>query len=242
MENCTIKNTNYLNLTDFKDVEKVLKNMNFEITEPIGEGSYGKVYKIHHVIEKKDFVAKLVEINIDENILLEFTKKEIEILYQENHKNLIKLIFYKTFRNGLLIVMEYAEKGDLYQYVSKSSLDENHFFAIFKEIFNGIKYLHTRKIQHRDLKLENILVMKDDIIKICDFGLAQKIDELHNTYKTTIKYKKADLVGSPHCLSPEAIGNKEAPFGSVDIWSLGCISYHLIFGFYPFEKFNVNFQ
>jgi serine/threonine protein kinase len=242
METTTIKTSCNLDITSNEDVEKVLENLHFKITKQIGEGSYGKVYKIHHVIEKKDFVAKLVEIKIDENTLLEFTKKEIEILYQETHKNLIKLHFYKNFSNGLLLVLEYAEKGDLYQYFVKSSLDENHFFSVFNEIFNGIKYLHSKKIQHRDLKLENILVTKDDIIKICDFGLAQKIDELHITHKTTIRYKKADQVGTPYCLSPEAIGNKEAPFGSVDIWSLGCISYHLIFGFYPFERYNVNYQ
>ena len=228
------------------DKIRVVLNEEFmKLGEQIGEGSYGKIYKVNYTKENKIYVAKVVEIDLEEKILLDFTKREIDILYQSKCENLVKLIFYKIFKNGFLIIMEYADKGNLHRIVDGKKLSENQFFSIFKEIFFGVKYLHRNLIEHRDLKLENILVNSKNIIKICDFGLAYKLETLINDKgsvynKEQVRYSKAATLGSPQCLSPEAIEQKSAPFGSVDIWSLGCIAYFLVFVFYPFQNSKVN--
>jgi serine/threonine protein kinase len=129
--------------------------------------------------------------------------------------------------------MEYAQQGALLKVIEGRSLSREVVFAIFKEILEGVKELHSNRIIHRDLKIENILLNGKFEIKICDFGLA-KVNKFEDNKTVIGQYES---LGSPQTIAPEALGKKVGPSSTVDIWALGCILYYLIFGVYPFQKF-----
>lgn len=101
---------------------------------------------------------------------------------------------------------------------------ETRFFM--KQIVQGVIYLHNRKIIHRDLKLGNLFLDNELIVKIGDFGLAATIEFDGERKKT--------LCGTPNYIAPEILTKKGHSF-EVDIWSIGCIMYTLLLGRPPFE-------
>ena len=233
-----MSNNSYVNDDTLKDIREtnnitiVLKSYLFKSLESIGKGSYGEILKIESTVDQSIKVAKIVHYDNSNsgNIIKELSQLEIETIFKLKHINIIQLYLYKKFQNGLLSILEYAKKGDLYKYSHNKPMPENLAFAFFQQIYEGAKYLNEKNIEHRDLKLENIVITEDCQVKICDFGLA-KLKKTEN--------ERCENLGSPFCLSPEAVKKDIAPFGSVDIWSLGCILYGLIKGKYPLENKNV---
>jgi len=228
-----------LDIKNGQDVKKVLDSEGFEVDEKIGEGSFGSVFKVKFKKGKKICVMKIVylDMSTSEGIeIYKLTLLEVKILYEIKHKNIIRLHLFKEFSNGLLEIMEFAEKGDLLKVIEGKSLSKEVVFAIFKEILEGVKELHKNKINHRDLKIENILLNEKYEIKICDFGLA-KVNKFDDNKTIIGQYES---LGSPQTIAPEALGKKVGPSSSVDIWALGCILYFLIYGYYPFQIFPAN--
>ena len=228
-------------------VKIVLSKEGFEQKEKLGEGSYGAVYKVYHKQEEKNYVVKRVFFDLtnkEGKEIKELTMTEIKILYQIKHKNIIRLILYKEFSNGLLEFIDFAENGDLYQKIKEKTLKEDVVFAIFREILDGVSELHKKKIYHRDLKLENILFTNNYDIKICDFGLAMINKIQDKSQEDTAPNNKTNIgkyeaCGSPQTMAPESINGCQGPTSSVDVWAIGCILYYLIYGFYPFERIQV---
>ena len=243
------QNNNSENLSE-EMLVKTLKKHNYELKESIGKGGYGKIYKVFHKLENKFCVVKVVKFNEETEQGLKiknFTLKESSILWNLKHPNIIKLYeIIIDIKGALLLIIELAENGVLISYLDEK-LSEENAFAIFYQIFSGVKKMHEAKIIHRDLKLENILVDAKFNLKICDFGLSkdyvEESNEENKTQEYTIirpniikeKLTNASFVGSPFYLSPEIISGGDCFLDSVDIWSLGIIFYSLIFNEYPFE-------
>ena len=141
------------------------------------------------------------------------------------HKNIIKL--YDTIQNEkyIYIIMEYCKYGDLRNFLKSKPINEYKTQIIMKQIISGLKYLYDNKVFHRDLKPQNILVSKNCIIKITDFGLAKEYEE--NILSDTI-------CGSPIYMAPEIIKNDKYS-NKADIWSLGVIFYELLTGETPYK-------
>lgn len=122
--------------------------------------------------------------------------------------------------------MEYI-CGDLYNFIRKrGKLNENYGKIIFKQIIEGLKYLHSRNIVHRDIKLDNILFDLSNTVKICDFGVSRKIKQgqiLH------------ERCGTPAYIAPEIFNDEGYEGFPVDIWSAGVTLYYLISGTQPFK-------
>ena len=125
--------------------------------------------------------------------------------------------------------MELASKGELYDNI-QTNLTENEARFYFKQIINGVEYIHRNHISHRDLKPENILIDSNNLIKIGDFGLS-------NLMKDGKLMKTA--CGSPFYAAPEIVGERKYEGTSVDIWSSGVILYALIVGCLPFDDDNI---
>ena len=189
------------------------------------------------IIDKK----KLVD-QIDKQRL----EREINILKYTFHYNVIKIYQVKENDNTICMIMEYAEGGELFNYIiEKGSLSENESRNIFQQIIDAVYYLHQIGICHRDLKPENILFDSKDKkrIKIIDFGLSNlyMAGSLSNNNNISFSDRK-DLLetpcGSPGYAPPEMILGCKYDGIMTDIWSSGVILYAMLCGCLPFDDFS----
>ena len=212
-----------------EEQHKTIKKLaNYEMIKIIGEGTFGKV-KLAKNIPTGELVAiKILEKSkIEDNDDLKCVTREIKFLKELNHINLISLYeIIETGRN-YYIIMEYAE-NELFSYiVSNNYLSEEISSFFYIQILSSIEYIHLHKIVHRDLKPENILLTcNNNLIKIIDFGLANKYND-NELLKTAC--------GSPCYAAPEMILGKKYNGIDVDIWSSGVVLFAMVCGYLPFE-------
>ncbi|XP_077430364.1 NUAK family SNF1-like kinase 2 isoform X2 [Vanacampus margaritifer] len=146
------------------------------------------------------------------------------------HPHIITI--YEVFENKdkIVIVMEYASRGDLYDYIcDRRHISERESRHFFRQIVSAVHYCHQNGIVHRDLKLENILLDGNGNVKIADFGLSNLYhgDEYLQTY-----------CGSPLYASPEIVNGRPYRGPEVDTWSLGVLLYTMVHGTMPFDGNN----
>ncbi|KAM3139310.1 BMP-2-inducible protein kinase [Paramecium bursaria] len=220
----------------------------------LAEGGYGYVWRAIAAKTKKLCIIKKI-ICQDEDALNQ-AQNEIKLHYGLNHPNIVKVIDYCVkqdhSKTEVLIVMEICEGGTLfelmYRYKDKR-LNESQIILVMKQIVQGVKFLHSQNppIQHRDLKVENILLHQKQF-KICDFGSAstQKIDLRQPYYfislvsnKELSKYEEQFSKYTTEMYRPPEMTDIYQRFEvseKVDIWQLGCILYSLCFYVSPFQE------
>jgi calcium-dependent protein kinase len=164
---------------------------------------------------------------------VEVLKREIEILAEVNHKNIIKLIEVHEDLKYIHLITELCTGGELFdRIIEKSQTSMGHYSEkdaanLIASILSAIAYCHERQIVHRDLKPENFLFVskdEDSPIKIIDFGLSR-----HETAGQGIMRTK---VGTPYYVAPEVLRKEYTKM--CDIWSIGVIAYILLCGYPPF--------
>ena len=168
----------------------------------------------------------------DDQITKEKIGYTVNILKNLNHPNIIKLFDTIEDDNNIYLVEEYADNGNLLNYLhSGYPLSENQAKTFFVQILHALIYLHQdAKVVHRDIKAENILLDSNFHIKIADFGLCCKMNDN--------KPLKAQC-GSLHYVAPEILKNQE--YGpEVDIWSTGVLLYFMATGYMPFDVLHDN--
>lgn len=150
-----------------------------------------------------------------------------------NHKNIIKLYQGLVIKNELLLIMEYADGGELINYVEeKKGLTEIECRALFKQLISAIDVCHSQGIVHRDLKLENVLFESKarSRIKVVDFGIAGRC--------TPSVTDKTDA-GTLRYMAPEVLnGTDTKAKPAIDIWAIGCMLYCMLFYKFPFNGEN----
>ena len=205
----------------------------YKFGRKIGKGAFGKVNLGLNILTGR--VVAIKSFNKD-NIKNELSKKKI--LYETNlmrklrHPSITKILETFETEKYMLIIMEYISGGNLQSFVKKRrKLGEKTAKILFRQIIEGIKYIHSQNIVHRDIKLENILIDLNNNIKICDFGVGKLINSnliLH------------DHCGTPVYMAPEIIKG-EGYFGfPVDIWSSGVALYIMLSGNVPFNRGKLN--
>ena len=201
---------------------------NYEFISMLGNGAFGKV-RLYRDKNNKDLLfaiktLKKVGISTYEFNLL---KRELTILRNLDHPNIVK--YFGDFEDDYYfhIVMEYLKGYDLYKIISLkkyNGFDERDMCEIIYQLLQALSFIHSKNIVHRDIKPENILFAnKNDYstLKLIDFGLA------------TYCNKDVYTVGTPYYMSPEII---EGNFClESDIWSVGVIVYLMLTGLYPFD-------
>ncbi|XP_061608023.1 serine/threonine-protein kinase 36 isoform X2 [Phyllopteryx taeniolatus] len=202
-----------------------IKMNSYHVLELVGEGSFGRVHKgmtkfTGQVVALK-FMPKMARSNKE----LQSLKKEIEIMSNLQHPNIVKLFDSFETETEVVVVTEYAE-GQLFQIIEDDgSLAESQVCEIACQLVSALYYLHSRRILHRDMKPQNILFDKNGVVKLCDFGFARAMS-VSTMVLTSIK-------GTPLYMSPELVAEK--PYDhTADLWSLGCILYELHTGAPPF--------
>ena len=190
----------------------------------IGKGGFSKIYRGIDK-NKKEVAIKIIKKNkIDEKIIL----REISLLKKVSHKNIISLIDVYVSKNKYYIILEYCHNGDLKQFTKNKKLNELEINQFMIQIKDGLEYLYNHNIIHRDLKPHNILVTKDNILKISDFGFAKYYTEqLSQT-----------ICGSPLYMAPEILTYKKYT-DLADLWSVGIIMYELFFNKPPVTGKNI---
>ncbi|CAK9817704.1 NUAK family SNF1-like kinase 1 [Anthophora quadrimaculata] len=203
----------------------------FDIIKKLGQGTYGKVQLgINKETGQEVAIKTIKKCKIETEADLIRIRREIQIMSSVQHPNIIHI--YEVFENRekMVLVMEYAAGGELYDYLSERKvLTEHEARRIFRQIATAVFYCHKHKICHRDLKLENILLDQVGNAKIADFGLSNVFDEqrLLNTF-----------CGSPLYASPEIVNGTPYHGPEVDCWSLGVLLYTLVYGAMPFDGSN----
>ncbi len=203
----------------------------FNILSKIGEGSYSTVLKVQRIEDGNIYALKRVKFYKLSEKEKENALNEIRILASVKNKNVIsyKEAFFDEKDSSLGIVMEYADKGDLFQLITERKKTKNYFteqevWKIFIQLLNGLKALHDFKILHRDIKSANVFLFKGGICKLGDL----------NVSKVARKGLGYTQTGTPYYASPEVW--QEKPYDSKsDVWSLGCVMYEMITLRPPFQ-------
>ena len=228
-----------INKESFVSIYKGDITQYYEIIKKIGEGGYGKIYKVKNK-ESGDIRAmkQILKSKIPD---IEKFQNEIKILSMVDHPNIVRLFEVIEDDKYFNLFQELCTGGELLSKVQKP-LKEKEIAKIFKQIMSAIAYCHEKGIVHRDMKLENILFStesEDSPIKIIDFGLSVllgKKDVKENEVTDLKKYgfkRMTTKVGTIYYMSPEVIkGNYDE---KCDIWTCGVILYTLLAGYPPFN-------
>ena len=202
----------------------------YEVKQKIGKGKFGLVKLGINKETKKEVAIKIMAKKSMDKSDLELAKVEIDILKISQHPNIIKLYDIYENENYIYIIMEYCSGGDLLSYFEhyQYQLTETKICEIIHKLSMAIYFLHSYGIIHRDLKPENILMTDLTLhadIKLLDFGLSKIIG---NDEKCSEPY------GTLSFVAPEVLESK--PYDkSVDLWSIGIITFLLLCGFLPFD-------
>jgi len=183
----------------------------FDLIQQLAIGSYGSVYSARNT--KTNEVVALKIIKLLEGEKLENMLREIELVRDLHHPNLIKLCG-GWFKDGeLFIATELCGGGSVLDIceVNHGPFNEQQIAYITRETIKGLEYMHLKKLAHRDLKAANILVTSEGEIKLGDFGTI-----------ASVVNKRRSVVGTPHWMAPEVMYGTVNPYDEkADIWSLG---------------------
>ncbi|KAL7750244.1 hypothetical protein RI367_004417 [Sorochytrium milnesiophthora] len=213
----------------------------FVIGKPLGKGKVGRVFLASEkskgiiVALKVLFKSEMTEPQAKQQLT-----REIEIQSHLRHNNILRLYGYFYDKQNVYLILEYAEQGELYKKLCSAGQRTfpylptllvlmmgltMHCVQYVAQIANGLMYLHSKKVIHRDLKLENILLTGNGTIKLSDFGWS-----VHSPNES----RRTTFCGTLDYLAPEMVeGGSHS--NAVDIWSLGVITFELLTGKPPFE-------
>eukprot|EP00644_Phytophthora_capsici_P016551 jgi/Phyca11/10644/fgenesh1_pm.PHYCAscaffold_52_\ len=213
----------------------------YALGETIGKGTFGKVKLGLHLLTGEKVAVKILEKKrIVQAADVERVAREIKILKRNHHQNVIQLFEVIDSPDNIFLIMEHVDGGEMFEYiVAHHRIREPEAAFLFRQIVDGLAYLHSNEVTHRDLKPENLLLQSNRqqssdstlLVKIVDFGLS-------NTHDGGRLLRTA--CGSPCYAAPEMIQGRLYHGPIADMWSLGVVLFAMVCGFLPFEDSNTN--
>jgi len=206
----------------------------YEMEEIIGEGTFSDVVRGVHLESGQRYAIKIIDkAKFQTDKQRWRIQNEIELHKKSKHPFIAHFVEYYESDIDICLVMELCEGGELFnRIVERGCFSEKEASRTIRQIATAVQYLHLKGIVHRDIKPENLLYLtKDDEsdIKLADFGLAKVLE----TREGGRSMLKASLSGTPAYCAPERL-SQDQESKAVDLWSIGCIMYFLIFGVPPF--------
>ncbi|MEM9942550.1 MAG: serine/threonine-protein kinase [Planctomycetota bacterium] len=198
------------------------------ITDWIGQGGMGQVFKAVHQMLGRESAVKVLPLHKTTPEAIENFRREIRAQAQLNHPNLVQAFDAGEDGNVHYLVVEYVPGTDLRRLVrSKGKLSVQQASNIIKQSAEGLAHAHDAKLIHRDIKPGNILVTPDGVAKLSDLGLAFYLNDSTDP-------RAGKIVGTADYLSPEQIRTPTNITSASDIYSLGCTLYYAVTGKVPF--------
>ena len=213
------------NTTD-KYIGKILDDR-YEIIELIGSGGMANVYKaLCHRLNRYDAVKIMRDETAANTELRRRLRAESQAVAMLSHPNIVSVYDVSHSDDVEYIVMELIDGITLKQYLQKKSvLDPSEVLDFTIQTAKALEHAHSKGIIHRDIKPQNIMLLKDGMIKVADFGIA--------SLENTIEENNGETVGSVHYIAPEQ-ARGEAPDARSDIYSLGIVMYEMLTGRLPY--------
>mmetsp|Transcript_54959 Transcript_54959/g.117957 ORF Transcript_54959/g.117957 Transcript_54959/m.117957 type:complete len:957 (-) Transcript_54959:17-2887(-) len=201
----------------------------------LGKGGFAKCYKVTDMETKEVYAAKIVaKASIAKPRAYAKLRSEIQIHRSLDHEKVVKFFDYFEDSECHYIILELCPNQTLNEFMRKrpsKRLSEPEAMFYGYDLIVALKYLHRRRVIHRDLKLGNLFLDGDVRLKVGDFGLAAQLE--HDGEK------KRTICGTPNYIAPEILEGKHGHSYEVDIWSFGVIVYTMIIGRPPFETADV---
>lgn len=211
---------------------------NYRITDRIGEGGMGVVYKASHNTLYIDVAIKMIHpaLAADPKILKNF-RREARNQARLSHRNVVSVKDFRKTPDGWIIVMDYIEGDsltDLIKAAPGKKLPLSQALDIMKQLLAGLAHAHENGIVHYDIKPRNMLIGDDDTVHLVDFGLAKaQVKEGETTFMHTVSTLEG---GTPYYMSPEQILSSPDINHRTDIFSLGISFYEMLAGRKPIDE------
>jgi cyclin-dependent kinase 2 len=187
----------------------------YERTDKLGEGTYGIVFKARRLATSEVVAMKQIRLDHEEEGVPSTAIREISLLKELNHPNIVKLLDVKCTQNSLYLIFEFVDM-DLRQHLKRKGVFWGKELKVGSlQLLDAVHFLHSHRILHRDLKPQNLLVDRNCRVKVADFGLAR-------AFNVPIKPFTHEVVTLWY-RSPEILLGVDRYSTPVDIWSCGCI-------------------
>ncbi|KAF5226113.1 hypothetical protein ECC02_000674 [Trypanosoma cruzi] len=231
-----------------------LQRSGYSAVRRLGKGSFGNAYLVYHAGRKQQYVVKHVNMASMTARQRRDAHQEIVVLQQLEYPNIIRYVEFCEEHPHLYIVMEYADGGDVYTHLknlkssvwalggggggvgdgvsSTGGLTEEQVISLFVQTTMAVKYMHDRRLLHRDIKSQNVFLTQNHVVKLGDFGISTVL-------MSTVAMAQT-MCGTPCYFSPELCQGK--PYNNKsDVWALGVLLYELCTtGRLPFEATTMN--
>lgn len=208
----------------------------YKIINELGRGGMGIVYRAEDLVLKRIVAYKILPDTFKDNPqFLESFMQEARTSAALNHPNIVTIYDTGKVGSNYYITMEYVDGMTLKDLLGKTKgpAPLNVVLGIAKQLTLGLEYAHEKNVVHRDIKPANIMLTRDKMVKIMDFGLAKLLNE-GASEKTSVK-------GTPYYMSPEQILGKNVD-AQTDLYALGCTLYHLLTGRPPFTEGDIYYH
>lgn len=210
--------------------KKTLANFDFQRALMIDRGRFSEVKRCYDTSSgadpKKKLCIKILDrATVDKIYKDSYIKREINLLLQLNHPNIVRQEYFFEDKKKYYIISEFVQNGNIAQFIHFRAkfLDEKLLFVFFFQMCLGIEYLHKKKIYHRNLNLTNVLLDYKSNLKLCDYAI---LEPAGRTIEM-IPCASLDFI-APEVLMSRSTNDK------ADIWSLGAILYTLAYKKKPF--------
>jgi serine/threonine protein kinase len=215
----------------------------YDLTELIGKGNFGRVYKATSVKDGSVVAVKIIDVDESDTVdpkradtYAEFLKEvnALQVLREGGAQNINYVLEALPVGRAMWMVTEYCAGGSvatLMKPTAPGGLQEKWIIPILREVATAIFWVHKQGIIHRDIKCANVLVTEDGGVQLCDFGVAGMVESKFD--------KRSTFVGTPHWMAPELLDGNASYGSEVDIWAFGSMMYEIASGLPPNARTNV---
>jgi serine/threonine-protein kinase len=213
--------------------EEISKNPieGYEIIAPLGRGAMALVFQARQVNLDRRVALKVLDPKLwfDNDFVQRFVV-EAKAAAKLNHPNIVQAYDVGTSRGYHYFAMEYVEGVTLSQFMERTGgkIPEDMALEAVRQVAKALEHAEEAQLVHRDIKPGNIMISRVGVVKLCDLGLAKRLDVSEGVDEAGV------ILGTPHYISPEQIDGQEGLDTRADIYSLGATLYHLLVGRPPY--------